>query len=109
VCGWCSCSYKRGCGFLEATKEFSETDGDNVELIFDGAGVQWIPEIESEDSDYHELYQAVWEHASVCEFCADAFDVTDAVDAAGLERLSEYDGHPSIRSLVDDEYEIITF
>ena len=35
--------------------------------------------------------------------------VADAVDDAGLAALAEYDGHPSVRSLVDDDYEVITF
>jgi hypothetical protein len=100
--------YGRLANALEAAKEFAD-HGDDLELIFDGAGTQWIPELEDEDSDYHELYAAVKEYASVCDFCSTAFDVQDAVDASGLETLAEYDGHPSIRSLVDDDYEIITF
>ena len=94
---------------LETAKEFAETEGDEVELIFDGAGTQWIPELEDEESDYHELYQAVRDDTSVCDFCAGAFGVEDAVDDAGVVTLDDHDGHPSIRSLVDDDYEIITF
>jgi hypothetical protein len=94
---------------LEAAKEFAETDGDEVEVIFDGAGTEWIPELEDEDSDYHELYLAVRDDAAVCDFCAGAFGVGDAVDDAGVVRLDDHDGHPSVRSLVDDDYEIITF
>lgn len=94
---------------LEAAKEFEETEGDEVELIFDGAGTQWIPELEDEDSDYHDLYQAVRDEASVCEFCSGAFGVEDAVADAGVVTVDDHDGHPSIRSLVDDESEIITF
>ncbi len=94
---------------LETAKEFAETDGDNVELIFDGAGTQWIPELEDEESDYHELYQAVRDDTSVCDFCAGAFGVEDAIKDAGLVTLDDHDGHPSIRSLVADDYEIITF
>lgn len=93
---------------LEAAKEFAETEGDEVELIFDGAATQWIPELEDEESDYHDLYTAVQEEVSACEFCAGAFGVTDAVQDAGVVQVDENDGHPSIRSLVDD-YEIITF
>ena len=93
---------------LETAKEFAEV-GDPVEVIFDGAGTQWIPELEDEDSDYHELYQAVRDNVSVCDYCASAYDVSDAVDEAGLARLADYDGHPSIHSLVDDDYEIITY
>jgi hypothetical protein len=94
---------------LETAKEFAETAGDEVELIFDGAGTQWIPELEDEGSDYHELYGAVREDTSACEFCAGAFGVGDAIDDAGVVTLDDHDGHPSIRSLVDDGYEIITF
>jgi hypothetical protein len=94
---------------LEAAKEFAETEGDDVELIFDGAGTQWIPELEDEDNDYHELYQTVRDDTSVCDYCSGAFGVDDAVNEAGLVTLDDHDGHPSIRSLVDDDYEIITF
>ncbi|WP_144901196.1 DsrE family protein [Halobellus captivus] len=94
---------------LETAKEFAETEGDDVELIFDGAGTQWIPELEDEDSDYHELYQTVRDSASACDFCAGAFGVEDAVSDAGVVTLDDHDGHPSIRSLVDDDYDIITF
>jgi hypothetical protein len=94
---------------LEAAKEFAETPGDDVELIFDGAGTQWIPELEDEDSDYHELYQAVKDDTSACDYCSGAFGVEDAVADSGVDILDDHDGHPSVRSLVDDDYEIITF
>jgi hypothetical protein len=94
---------------LETAREFAETDGDEVELIFDGAGTQWIPELEDEDSDYHDLYSAVRNEAAACDYCAGAFGVGDAVADAGVVTLDDHDGHPSIRSLVDDDYEIITF
>jgi len=94
---------------LEAAKEFAESDGDELELIFDGAGTQWIPELEDEDHDYHGLYRAVRDDVGVCGYCSNAFGVGDAVADAGLETLDDYEGHPSIRSLVDDDYEIITF
>ncbi|WP_135665839.1 DsrE family protein [Halorhabdus rudnickae] len=94
---------------LETAKEFAQTEGDEVELIFDGAGTQWIPELEDPKNDYHELYQAVREETSVCDFCAGAFGVSNAVADAGVVTLDDHDGHPSIRSLVDDDYEIITF
>ena len=101
--------YGRLANALEAAKEFAENDDDELELIFDGAGTQWIPELEDEESDYHELYQAVRDDAAVCDYCSGAFGVDEAVADAGLVTLDEYDGHPSIRSLVDDDYEIITF
>lgn len=73
---------------LEAAKEFAATDDDEGELIFDGAGTEWIPKLEEEESNYHELYRAVRDGTSVCDFCVGAFGVKDAVD---------------------DGYEVITF
>ena len=94
---------------LEAAKEFAETEGDEVTVVFDGGGTQWIADLVDAESDYHELYQAVRDDAAVCDYCSGAFGVEEAVADAGLATLAEYDGHPSIRSLVDDDYEIITF
>ncbi len=94
---------------LETAKEFAQNDADDLELIFDGAGTQWIPELEDEDSDHRELYRAVKDDTSVCDYCSGAFGVADAVADSGLVTLDDHDGHPSIRSLVDDDYEIITF
>ena len=94
---------------LEAAREFAETEGDDLELIFDGAGTQWIEEFEDEAHDYHDLYQAVRDDAAVCDYCAGTFGVDDAVADAGIVRIDENEGHPSLRSLVADDYEIITF
>jgi len=94
---------------LETAREFAETDGDEVELIFDGAGTQWVPELEDESHDHHDLYRAVRDDTSVCDYCSGAFGVADAVADAGVVTVDDHDGHPSIRSLVDDDYEIITF
>lgn len=94
---------------LVTAKEFAETPGDDLELIFDGAGTQWIPELEDPESDHHELYQAVQEEASACDFCSGAFGVDEAVNESGIVRLDDHDGHPSLRTLVDEGYEILTF
>jgi hypothetical protein len=94
---------------LETAKEFAETEGDKVTVIFDGAGTQWVPRLVDPDGDYHELYESISDHAAVCEYCAGAFDVADDVEATDVETRDEFEGHPSLRSLVADGYEIITF
>ena len=94
---------------LEAAREFAENPDDELELIFDGAGTQWIPELEDEDHEYHDLYQSVSDEAAACDYCAGAFGVDDAIADAGVVTVDDNDGHPSIRSLVDDDYEILTF
>jgi hypothetical protein len=93
---------------LEAAKEFVEA-GDEVEVIFDGAATQWVELLEDPDHDYHELYSQVKGDVGVCDFCAGAFGATDAVNDAGLVTIDDFEGHPSVRSLVEDGYEVITF
>ena len=65
---------------MEAAREFAETAGDDVELIFDGAGTQWIPELEDESHEYHDLYRSVRAEVSVCDYCASAYGVDDSID-----------------------------
>ncbi|SEP82238.1 DsrE family protein [Natrinema salaciae] len=94
---------------LEAAREFAEHPDDDLELIFDGAGTQWIPELEDEDHDYHELYRSVSDEAAACDYCAGAFGVDDAIGDTDVVTVDDNDGHPSVRSLVDDGYDVITF
>lgn len=93
---------------LQVAKEFKD-EGDEIVLIFDGAGTQWVPELEDEEHNAHELYKALEEDVQVCDFCADAFHVGDEVDESNAERVSEFQGHPSVRDLVVDGYEVVTF
>ncbi|MDY6780919.1 MAG: DsrE family protein [Halobacteria archaeon] len=94
---------------LEAAKEFKE-NGDDVKVIFDGAGTKWIGELADEEHDLHGLYREVESEVSgVCSFCADAFGVSDEAEENDVDALDEFEGHPSIRSLVDEGYEVITF
>ncbi len=93
---------------LEAVREF-DREGDDVNLLFDGAGVQWVGELADPAHDYHDLYEAVNEYAQVCDYCVSAYGVDEPVDEAGIERVDDFEGHPSIRTLVAEGYEIITF
>lgn len=94
---------------LTTASEFADTEGDEVELIFDGAGTQWIPELEDESHDYHERYSSLRDETAVCDFCSGAFGVAEEVADSGLVTLDDHEGHPSVRSLVADDYDIITF
>lgn len=101
--------YGRLANGLEAAKEFAETDGDEVTVVFDGAGTQWIPDLLDEGNKYHHLFEAIREEAVVCDYCADVFGVEDSVETAGLALVDEFEGHPSVREFVADGYEVITF
>jgi hypothetical protein len=41
--------------------------------------------------------------------CARAYGVKDEAEAAGVRLLDEYKGHPSVRQLISEGYEVITF
>jgi hypothetical protein len=88
---------------LQAAKEFHE-GGDELKLIFDGAGTEWTEELEDESHDLNELYRELSDRASACSFCSDAFEIESEI-----EQVDEYEGHPSFKDLIDEGYEVITF
>ena len=93
-----------------ATVKEAKEQGDEVRLIFDGAGTRWIPELTGKQSKLAPLYQAVSDKVSgACAFCAAAFGVKDAIKAGGVALISEYEGHPSLRSLIADGFSVVTF
>lgn len=93
---------------LELANEAQE-EGDDVEVIFDGAGTTWIPELEDPDHPSHALYTRLQDDIEVCEYCAGAFDAEADIESADVPLVSEYDGHPSVRSLVAEGYEVVSF
>lgn len=94
---------------LTTVSECNEA-GDDVELIFDGAGTKWAAELSDASHKQHDAFESVRETiAGACDFCAGAFGVKEKVRAADIELLDEYDNHPSIRRRVAEGYEVITF
>lgn len=94
---------------LEAVKEFKDAK-DDVRLIFDGAGSKWVGELSKPGHKVAPLFAAVKDRVTgVCAFCAGAFGAKEQVQACDVKLLSEYDGHPSFKKLVDAGYQVITF
>jgi hypothetical protein len=93
---------------LTLAKEGKEA-GDDVRLLLDGAGTKWAGELANDEHSYHRLFEDVRDHAGACVYCARAYGVTDAVKAARIELLDEYHGHPSVRQLITDGFEVVTF
>ena len=94
---------------LSTADEFKE-HGDEVTIIFDGAGVRWAAELSKPDHRLHERFEGVRDKvAGACHYCAGAFDVRDELEQIGFPLLRDHKGHPSLRSLVHDGYEVITF
>lgn len=99
----------RAANALTLVKEAKEA-GDDVELIFDGAGVQWVREFSKPGNKLRAQFEKVLDKvAGACEYCSGAFGVRDEVRAAGVSYLSEFEGHPSLRARIADGYEIVTF
>lgn len=94
---------------MEFAKELHEK-GDDVKLVFDGAGVTFIPELEKDDHDAHPLYEGVKPVIEgACKFCSKSFGVINDVQKTNVNLLDDYDDHPSLRSYVTDGYQVVTF
>ena len=94
---------------LTTAKEFKEA-GDEAVVIFDGAGTKWIPELSRADHKYHGLFEEVRDVVGgACSYCAAAYGVKEQVEQAEVKLLEEYEGHPSLRTLIGDGYAVVTF
>lgn len=101
--------FGRAVNALMTAKEFKEA-GDEVQIIFDGAGTKWIGKFNEKDGKYNDLFDSVKDTiAGVCGYCAGAFKVTDVVTVNAINLLDEYNGHPSFKKLVDNGYTVLTF
>jgi len=94
---------------LTTAKEFKEA-GDDALVIFDGAGTKWVAELSREDHKYHALFEDIRDAVGdACSYCAGADGVKDQLKRIGMELLEEYGGHPSVRSVVNGGYAVVTF
>jgi hypothetical protein len=84
--------------------------GDDVRVIFDGAGTGWAGVLADPGHCSHPLYASIRHRITgACLYCANAFGHTAAIEAAGIPLIDEYRQHPSLRSLVHDGFTVITF
>lgn len=84
--------------------------GIEVQLIFDGAGTQWVSALADPKEMLHPLYQKVKEMVTfaACEFCSGAFRTKEVIARENIRFLGEFQGHPSIAKLVREGWQIIT-
>jgi hypothetical protein len=65
---------------LSSADEFKE-HGDEVSIIFDGAGVRWAAELSNPDHRLHERFERLRDKvAGACHYCAGAFEVRDQLE-----------------------------
>lgn len=89
--------------------------GQQVALIFQGAGTRWAGEIVKPDHPAHRLYTAVKDTVvGVCGGCADVFGATADVKATGLSLIREKEipgtsGIIDLSRYLDEGYRLLTF
>lgn len=94
---------------LVAAKDLRKAGGE-VKVVFDGAGTKWPAALSAPEHKAHALYQEVkGSVAGACSFCAGVFGVADAAKKCGTKLLDEFEGHPSVRALIEQGYQIVNF
>lgn len=99
---------------LAATLDFKK-NGEEVSLLFQGAGTRWVGELSKEEHPAHQLYESVRDKvAGVSCGCANVFGATADAEKEGYELIKELEvpgttGFPSLLKLVREGYNIINF
>ena len=94
---------------LTTVNEFKEA-GDEVTLIFSGAGVRWVSELSDGHHELSDAFDSVKDKvAGACSLCAASFGVKEELQASNFPLIEEYKGHPSLKKLVSEGYRVITF
>lgn len=83
---------------------------DDVTIVFDGGGSSAAAAMTDPKHPLHLLFGRVRAAVrGVCRHCAKSYGVLDAVEAAGLPLLDDDRGHASLRGLLLEGRQIITF
>lgn len=90
-------------------------NGDDVTLIFLGAGTRWAGQMTKADHPLHGIYKAVEDKvAGVSATCSDFFGAAADAQQAGFARLEDNaapgtSGLPSLRALASQGYQVMIF
>jgi len=99
---------------LAAGYDFKQA-GDEVSIVFQGAGTRWIGELNQQQHPAHELFEAVKDRvAGVSCGCADVFGGSEEAEKAGLDLIKDNPipgttGMASLRKYVVEGSTILTF
>jgi len=84
--------------------------GDDVTLVFDGGGSATLAAVLDPTHDLHRAWQkAAPALKGVCGYCARAYGVEADLKAAGVTLLTQDHGHASLRDLLGNGRQIVTF
>jgi hypothetical protein len=99
---------------LAAAYDFQQ-HGDEVSVLFQGAGTRWIAELNKSDHPVHELFDAVKDTvAGVSCGCAEVLGATEEVEKSSFDFIKDNvvpgtKGLPSLRALAAEGNTILTF
>ncbi|MBC8162218.1 MAG: DsrE family protein [Roseiflexaceae bacterium] len=99
---------------LAAAYDFKQR-GEDVQILFQGAGTRWAGELMNTQHPAYELFAAVKDKvAGVSCGCADVFGAQAGVAASGFDLITENSvpnttGLPSLARLTAEGYAILTF
>ncbi len=99
---------------LAAAYDFKQK-GDEVTVLFQGAGTRWLGELSKDDHPAHALFEEVRDTvAGASSGCADVFGAREEVVASGFDLISENpvpgtSGLPSVQALVTQGNTVLTF
>jgi hypothetical protein len=87
-------------------------NGNEVVLLFDGAGTEWIeewsnPESKDKLAPMYREFAKTGVTEIVCDFCAGAFEVKKSLTARKIVLTGEFRGHPSVAKWANKGYQII--
>ena len=84
--------------------------GDDVCIVLDGGGSATLAAILDPAHDLHRVWtRAAAALRGVCGYCAKSYGVHEALKAAGIPMLTDDHGHASLRALLVEGRQIITF
>ena len=99
---------------LAAAYDFKQR-GDEVTILFQGAGTRWGGHLTKPDHPAHDLFEQVKDKvAGVSCACADVFGATEDAAKSGFDLIKDNPvpgtgGLPSLRNLTSEGYTVFTF
>lgn len=99
---------------LAAAYDFKQ-QGEDVRILFQGAGTRWVGELTKSDHPAYALFDAVKDTvAGVSCGCADVFGASEEVDKSAFDLITDNavpgtSGLPSLHKLMSEGYSIISF
>lgn len=99
---------------LAAAYDYQQ-NGDEVTILFQGAGTRWAGELTQKSHPAYDLYEQVKTNVAGASCgCADVFGASEDAENAGLNLIKENavpgtGGLPSLRRLASEGYSIMSF